>query len=401
MATEEPVANMQPLSRRRLWLFRALAALIVFGCLEFTAFVGLRMLNNRYPMAPMADITPEHVSSFLEKRYDPDLGWHALESFLNKQGVRSDHEYDDFSNAISVYGDSYTFCDGVTVEESWPMQLEALMGCGVMNFGVGGYGTDQAMMRLEKTYADAPVPTVLLCVQVENINRCVNIYRGFYQTGFSPPKPRYLLDGDGLRVYNPFNTPDAVRDMLLDHPEKLVAEARKYDYWCQRELVFGEPWSLHFPYTFQMAMRLPFIMNRVHIGTSNLASHVPLFETDSEGYQVLTRIIRRFRQFGAQQGFRALIVVFPTPRDIFRMAETGERPYQSLNDFLDKEAIPYVDLLKPLSDHPDPPSLMVNRKDHISAAGGAIVAEEILKFLEAQDAIPPACTAMAGDDGPK
>lgn len=46
-------------------------------------------------------------------------------------------------------GDSFTAGSEVADAETWPAQLERLIDGPVINAGVGGYGTDQMILRSE------------------------------------------------------------------------------------------------------------------------------------------------------------------------------------------------------------------------------------------------------------
>ena len=132
------------LSARRKWSFRVATILLVLLFFEIASYISLHILDRRYPMDPLAKITPEKVNGFLSRHYDPDLGWAPRPTHggdINSIGARSTHEYEKLENTISVYGDSSTFGVGVPVEDAWPTLLEEKLGRGVLNFGVGGYGT--------------------------------------------------------------------------------------------------------------------------------------------------------------------------------------------------------------------------------------------------------------------
>jgi hypothetical protein len=49
--------------------------------------------------------------------------------------------------AVLVVGDSFTFGDQVSDDETWPACLEATLHRGVDNGGVFGYGAAQALRR--------------------------------------------------------------------------------------------------------------------------------------------------------------------------------------------------------------------------------------------------------------
>ena len=55
----------------------------------------------------------------------------------------------DSRPTILAVGDSCTYGDEVSDNETWPAYLEAEMGTRVWNAGVFGYGLDQAVLRAE------------------------------------------------------------------------------------------------------------------------------------------------------------------------------------------------------------------------------------------------------------
>jgi hypothetical protein len=387
--TSQRQSRKLQLSAKKRWLFHAVQLLLVFVALEVFSYVGLRWLSTRYPMDPMAQITAPRVQSFLQVHYDPNCGWGPprTRNDINSLGARSLHEYQDLHKTISVYGDSWTFGLGVEIADSWPIQLEKMANCGVLNFGVNGYGTDQALLRLEHTYAQAPSATVLLCITLENINRCVSINQAFYQAKGMAPKPRFVVEGGRVSLLNPFDSPQKVRDLILDHPEKLVALAQVYDYWYQEKTLFGRPWSISFPYSVQMAARMPFLVRRARIGLTDVSAHIPLYH-DEQTFAVMRGILRRYRDLAAQKRFTPVVLILPTLREVRRYLATRQIEYQPLHDFLDSESITYVDVLGRFADHADYPALFLHREDHLSPSGCQVVAGVVYQALVDRGAIP-------------
>ncbi len=86
---------------------------------------------------------------------------------------------------IAIFGDSFAFGAQVPFEHTWGYYLEnnlkeAGLNAEVLNFGVGGYGIDQAFRRWEKE-GKAFSPHVVLCgFQPENVKRNVNLIRPIY-----------------------------------------------------------------------------------------------------------------------------------------------------------------------------------------------------------------------------
>lgn len=67
----------------------------------------------------------------------------------------------DAGRAILAVGDSYTFGEEVSDAETWPAQLQGLVGRRVLNGGVSGYGFDQIVLRAEQL-ADRHKPSMLI-----------------------------------------------------------------------------------------------------------------------------------------------------------------------------------------------------------------------------------------------
>ena len=103
----------------------------------------------------------------------------------------------------------------------------------VMNFGVPGFGLDQAYLRYQKMIREFELPTVLLGFMPENMTRHVNTYRPFYYPGTDLPlgKPRFKLDEGQLKlVPNPFRSV-ADYERLLREPQTVLSEVGRYDFY--------------------------------------------------------------------------------------------------------------------------------------------------------------------------
>jgi hypothetical protein len=100
---------------------------------------------------------------------------------------------------VSAFGDSFTFGSDVAAEASYPNLLARELGCRVNNFGVGGYGTDQAFLRYRHLADDSP-PFVILGHYSEDIVRNVNQLRDLNASGRFFLKPRFVLERGELRL---------------------------------------------------------------------------------------------------------------------------------------------------------------------------------------------------------
>lgn len=153
--------------------------------------------------------------------YNPTRGW-ALKPGIkempvfdgkilnsNSKGLRGKTEYEYRREAgkrrILVLGDSFTFGDEVSDDETYPHYLESLLpDTEVLNFGVSGYGHDQMLLYLKDEGVKYKPDLVLLGFVYLDISR--NIFKFF---GYS--KPKFESDGHQLHLTNvPVPPPEAI-----------------------------------------------------------------------------------------------------------------------------------------------------------------------------------------------
>jgi hypothetical protein len=109
---------------------------------------------------------------------------------------------------IVAVGDSFTFGDEVSDDQSWPAHLERILRCRVVNGGVCAYGVDQSYLRALELIETHEPQVLLLSLIYEDIERAgQDIRQGL-------PKP-YFTHEDGRLV-------------LHEIPERVFREARKY-----------------------------------------------------------------------------------------------------------------------------------------------------------------------------
>ena len=121
-------------------------------------------------------------------------GWINRKVTIRKDGFRSNGSGPPPLPAdVLVVGDSYTFGDQVSDDETWPACLERKLGRGVDNGGVNGYGTAQALRRASLKLAEKQYSTVVLSTVIAgDFERD----RLSYRTGF--PKPAVIHTNGGI-----------------------------------------------------------------------------------------------------------------------------------------------------------------------------------------------------------
>ncbi len=223
------------------------------------------------------------------------------------------------TTGIVTYGDSFTHCDQVSDESTWQTFLARKLGTNVLNYGVGGYGTDQAFLKF-RLHGTPRAGVVMLCIWPENINRVVNIYRPFYhyEDPLAMTKPRFVVDGSGFRLL-PNPTRDIGHLAKLEDPQYLRALGAM-DYWYQFDRNMPD---IKFPYVLSAVAWRKAIMDHASLIASAFAPficepHYPQNLYDNpEAFAIMCHIADLFVPRGkgagsnshhrdhASQGFRA------------------------------------------------------------------------------------------------
>jgi hypothetical protein len=134
---------------------------------------------------------------------DPVLGWVPRAHFTSPNhntlahGIRRNAaETEVRTGAVLATGDSFTEGWEVDDDESWPAYLERQIGKPVINAGVGGYGTDQIIMRAEQLLPIVK-PKVLIVGFLD-----FDVFRAAH-SHFGSPKPYFTVENGALRYHPP------------------------------------------------------------------------------------------------------------------------------------------------------------------------------------------------------
>jgi hypothetical protein len=193
------------LAAPRIWegiLITLIATLTGFAVVEaaFRFATGL-------PVATFKDWRAERIEQrTLGARaiYDPTLGWTLKPGYRSEGyntialGIRRNFDEDDVrTGGILAVGDSFTDgWDDVDDDGTWPAHLEGMLSIPVVNGGVGGYGTDQIVMRAEQLLAVVRPKTLIVGFLDEDIFRSGH-------SSFGASKPYFTLDNGLLRYHPP------------------------------------------------------------------------------------------------------------------------------------------------------------------------------------------------------
>jgi len=352
--------------RRARPLRVALASLVVLVAaaeLVLHAFVIRDGTFRGKPLPPYGAITHpgrqrqflEHVQLAPEERgsigcFDAELGWThlpdaetsgggpAARATTNSIGARGRREYAPTPPAgvtrIACFGDSFTWCEEVGDDRTWEAIYERrYRDAEVINLGVGGYGTDQALLRFRRLGKELSADVVCIGILLENIGRNVNRYRPLWSlsTWMTRAKPRFVLGDGGLElVPQPFATEQELVASVLDG--SVVERLREHEHWWGPCVPTGRASALL----------------RLALGYRAFAERQPRrlwLDVDGEPFRVTLALLETFHAEALAAGARlAPVLVFPDRNDLAGYVERDDRYWSTLLDALEARGIPYLDL---------------------------------------------------------
>jgi hypothetical protein len=260
---------------------------------------------------------------------------------------------------VAIVGDSFTFGLEVPFESSWGAVLERMLGpnVAVLNFGVDGYGVDQAVLRYERDARPWKPDVSILGFIEHDLLRSLSVYSfvTFPEWGFPFSKPRFVLEGGVLKRLTD----------RLEGPTRILAEPSignlpliAYDPGYE-----PEEWDHHVS---DASYALRFLRSRFRRWPP------PNAETpDAELGPLNTALLSRFIRIAEVDGAIPLIVFFPARSDFTGESHPGR---DAVLAALLRAGVEYIDLRSCVGAVGVENAFIPNRP-HYSAAGNAAVAQ--------------------------
>jgi lysophospholipase L1-like esterase len=360
------------------------AALLAILLVETVSYVAARVLLPTGLLVAAPDT--EGYADYLADR-DPVLGWPAPGIFgsreFDRSGSRIVPAFPDPGqpSCVALYGDSFTWGDEVTPEYAYGNVLAQLLGCRVANYGVGGYGTDQAAIRYMRVIKD-DAPLVILGHYSDNIIRNVNQLRDFIAGGKFGFKPRFVLnDGELQEVPLPTLSVDEYQAAADRAAELLPHEYFRPGDW-------GAAGIMQPPYSLAVAHAA--LHYRVIAALGGIRpTYASFYREDhpSRALQVTARLLQRAAAVASDRGQTFRVLLIPDYHD-FVAARAGEPvAYEPLRQRLVAEGIAVIDPLDHfITRHAgrDWCELFVDcGNSHFNPAGYRLLAEAVHAALDA------------------
>ncbi len=356
-----PDAGNRP-RRRRVILALAIGLLLAGA----TAEVGLRVVCmenglflGRRALPPFGTITNPAQRAWVDRwrerlangdaheglgEYSQVLGWTMRPSVvdgkyaINAMRARGPREYEpdppEGVFRLLCFGDSFTFCSDVGNEDAWPAQMETLSkNVEAINFGVGAYGTDQALLRYRKVRDSVRSHAVFIGIMLDDVNRNVNRYRPLYypNTKVTYAKPRFVLGADNELTLLPLPFRTFAEFLGEVHDGSVIETLREHEHWTP-----ASP-----PLSSLVSARLLAGLYAYTVRDHRRSIENP----ESEAFRVTVAILERFHREAIIHGAAvAPVVLFPAPDDLEAAEDEGRFYWQPLVEELRTRGVPCLDV---------------------------------------------------------
>ena len=341
---------------------------IIWLIVEIVIQIWVKLVNKKFQWLIISNDEKPKLSKiglkkFIHHGYDSELGWirkpNTTDTEKNKNGevfwsinsigARTNPEFESQKSTISCYGDSFTFCRQVNDNETWEHYLSKLEKTNVKNFGVGNYGVDQSILRLEREFTNNQTGIVILSVVPDTICRIVSSWKHYYEYGNTFAfKPRFILKNDEIKI---------IKNIIDQHQkfayyEKYLDDIQKFDFFYKQKFLKEK---ITFPYSFNIFRNMKrnfsillwvtkiFFYRKLGKDISdlewesmkiimdiNLKWRLRLFQ-NTDVITLFQKILERFSKYGLNENFVSIFIFIPQKDDI----EFIKKNYHFYKNFID------------------------------------------------------------------
>ena len=350
-------------------------------------------------------------ANFMSNSFDKELGWikkpNTFGSEKGKVGETKFHIDDkgsrknlvNFSTSIVSFGDSYTFCRQVDDNQTWQSYLSDKQNDKVLNFGVGNYGVDQALLYYKRHILPDSTKFVILGFVPETICRIQSYWKHYLEFGNTFAfKPRFTLNNGELKLHS--NLLTGSND--LENLEEIIKAVRSDDrFYIQKfkKLQFRFPYLLRYFVNFRRNSSLLYLLLKKKIFTffnlkNTEVENAPFAEimrenisnshkmySDKQGCDLLEAILLNFCELAKERGHEPLILVMPQLMDMEIIKKNKSTPYQKFFKNLNKKT-PVLDMT-PHLEGMELNSLYTDDSygGHFSNIGNKLVADKLSDYF--------------------
>lgn len=313
-------------------------------------------------------------------QYDDHLGWsigpnrRSVDGMYlsSAEGVRSPTvNMSMFTQAsrgrIALIGDSFTFGEEVKFEETWGYFLQQYVGGErqVLNYGVPGYGLDQAYLRYLRDVRPLHPDIMVIGLISHDIERTMTVYNfiSFPEWEFPFAKPRFSFSNGDLAILNsPVPSPEVITKWSsIDQLPFLEYDRGYYESeWDSTKL----DCSYLFRFLTSKFPRWPIRNEEV---------------SDRAQVALNSEILLKLISVAREDGTLPVVVYFPTHGTFVRMSSEMTREELAI-DVLEHSRVEYRDLTSCLM-QVDDSERFVQSKRHYSPEANMYVAKCIAEDI--------------------
>lgn len=282
---------------------------------------------------------------------DLPFGWSSPE------GLPRPDQPPQLTTCARAFGDSFTYGEEVYPKDAWPNLASSELGCRIENYGVGGFGTDQAYVLYRSTQTSTPI--VILGIYPEMLRRNLAASWLFYggQKDRSI-KPYFKLNDHGKleQIAWPANSST---DSLKEY---------------HRHDKFFKFFDIQFPYFWHLSKSVFYQLK------TRLENKGIFFDKQGEALSLQLEILNTFRAEALARGSEMVLVFFPT---LSELANNKLSYSAQLNAYTTQHPNACViDTGPALLEATKAGEALGAPHGHFNPKGNAIVATEVVKGLK-------------------
>jgi hypothetical protein len=302
-------------------------------------------------------------SAFPFAKYNSEFGWLlnsdliqdgvdntvSVYTYVGEDGERIMTNYADKPCRINTYGDSFTQCHQVSDNETWQEVIAAHIQEPVRNYGIGGWSSYQAYLRMLKEEIHNPAKYIIFNIYQDDHRRNLDSWRNIRvnkHPKFIEPTLPYLEVNLKEKVVvehpNPCITPESLYQLC--DLEKTIS-LFKDDFVLQIMLAHLNS-KLENPYrSYSHIMAL----TKTHGIETNIESNENLSQVAEElhieaSLFASSWLIDRIEEFAEKNDKKVLYVLSYPASSIAKYIEEGERWDKPFVDDLKKKEVVFVDM---------------------------------------------------------
>ena len=348
-------------------IFIILYIFFILFLIEFFSYLAIKTLSDKAVFYNQIQVNQSYEN--YTKVRDPLLGWKNNNS--DNYGARIDKSnFSKYKVCIDMYGDSFTYGLEVNDIDAWPSKLSEKLRCRVRNYGVVGYGTDQAYLKYQYQSREHSKIVVLNHLS-EDILRNINQFQNLlYPNSEFALKPRFIILNNKLTLIKTINLTKLEFKEFLLSPQKFL----KYEYFIPSGDSGVQIAS--FPYSVSLAKALKHYHVRAILKNKSRTEEFYEQNHKSQSLQITEKIMKEFERSAREKGLIPIVTIIPTCRDFEHKNIHGDFPYKNLSKELNKYSSFFIDfgleIIQYKSNYKD---LYVNCSSHMNKIGNQVLSE--------------------------